>query len=213
MDINWKFSEMRNGNCLPPPPPVIWFLDRHDVKTKTIENSVCWQHLQKFKCIQKNITLLIHSTTSQYGKRTRKKYLIKKKKKVRTKNVPKLKKKNLLRNFELLFRRSTNRRNSNFHKNCKWNCVQRQSWFFPHHHHLCILWVNFQLDFFVSFTTREKQNMKTKWNKIVSFGHKKAWNLVLHAIYSEEVSQAMPSLICKHESHRRWVTDASLGEE
>ena len=33
------------------------------------------------------------------------------------------------------------------------------------------------------FCLRLEQNMKTKWNKIVSFEHKKAWNLVLHAIY------------------------------
>ena len=46
---------------------------------------MCWQHLQKFKCIQKTSHFLFIAlpsvTTSQYGKRTRGKKSQKKKKK------------------------------------------------------------------------------------------------------------------------------------
>ena len=188
---------------------MIWFLDRHDVKTKTIENSVCWQHLQKFKCIQKTSHFLFIAlpsvTTSQYGKRTRGKKSQKKKKK--STECIEIKKKTFLINIYNATLTT---------KNCKWNSVQRQSWIFPQlsssssfMHFVGQLPIRLFCLFFDERNKIWRQSGTKSW----VLGTKKL-GIWFYTQSTKKRSSQATTLICKHESLiERWVTDASLGGE
>ena len=173
---------------------MIWFLDRHDVKTKTIENSVCWQHLQKFKCIQKTSHFLFIAlpsvTTSQYGKRTRKKNLKKKKSTECTKLVKKISDRQTQHNATLTT------------TNCKWNSVQRQSWIFPQlsssssfMHFVGQLPIRLFCLFFDERNKIWRQSGTKSW----VLGTKKL-GIWFYTQSTKKRSSQATTLICKHES-------------